>query len=129
MTKSNLKSWQPGTSGNPKGRPKGTRNIKKIIQDLLNDPNITTNMHLTMPQGTETPLEAIVYTLMVKAIRGDVRASEVLLKHSVDKDMVPVEGGFFSQPELKILVLNGNGQPQTEALPAIDATTGTFVIG
>lgn len=129
MKKNNLKSWQPGVSGNPRGRPKGSRNIKKVIQDLLNDPKIVANMNLTIPRDTETPLEAIVYTLMVKAIRGDVRASEVLLKHSIDKDMLPIEGGFFSRSEMKIIVVDGKGVAQAEDSPAIDAATGTLVIG
>ena len=129
MKTNNLKPWQPGISGNPKGRPKGSRNIKKVIQDLLNDQNIASGMRLTMPRDIETPLEAIVYTLMVKAIRGDVRASEVLLKHSVDKDMVPIEGGFFSQSDLKITVVGGDGKPWDQQHPEIDATTGTFKAG
>ena len=122
---SNLKSWQPGLSGNPKGRPKGSRNIKKVIQDLLNDKDLASRLSLRMPRDTETPLEAIVHTLVTKAIRGDVRASEVLLKHSVDKDMLPTEGGFFSQSELKITVLGANGKPITMPKPILDEKTGT----
>lgn len=124
----NLKPWQSGVSGNPRGRPRGSRNIKKVIQDLLNDPVIVSNMNLTMPRDTETPLEAIVYTLMVKAIRGDVRASEVLLKHSMNKDMLPVEGGFFSQSELKITVVGGDGKPWDQQYPEIDDVTGTLKV-
>lgn len=126
MANNNLKSWQPGISGNPKGRPKGSRNVKKVLQDLLNDPQFVANMNLTMPRGTETPLEAIVYTLMVKAIKGDVRASEILLKHSMDKDMLPMEGGFFSQPELTIRVIGADGKIQQDLPTEIDAITGQF---
>ncbi len=70
---SNLKSWQKGTSGNPNGRPKGSRNIKSIIQDLLNDKTIYKKLSVTAPEGTQTPLEAIIYTLMIKSIGGDTR--------------------------------------------------------
>lgn len=124
VKKNNLKSWQPGVSGNPKGRPKGSRNIKKVIQDLLNDRDLVAKLALRIPRSTETPLEAIIYTLVVKAIKGDVRASEVLLKHSIDKDMLPAEGGFFSQNELKITVVGANGKPDPKAGPAIDEATG-----
>lgn len=113
MKKNNLKSWQPGVSGNPRGRPKGSRNIKKVIQDLLNDPNAARKLALRLPRDTETPLEAIVHTLMVKAIRGDVRASEILLKHSVDKDKSAEEpyGFFDSRPKtitFQVLDTKGN---------------------
>jgi hypothetical protein len=106
----NLKPWQPGTSGNPNGRPKGSRNIKSIIQDLLNDEATYKKLPITAPEGTQTPLEAIIYTLMIKSIDGDVRASDVLLKYAVDRDM-PVElDGFFSQNELRIMVVDSKGE-------------------
>jgi hypothetical protein len=107
----NLKSWQRGTSGNPHGRPKGSRNIKKVIQELLNDPTLCSKLDTAMPRGTQTPLEAIIYTLMSKSIAGDVRASDVILKHAIDKDMPVNEGGFFSKGELKITIVDPQGQP------------------
>jgi hypothetical protein len=127
VVKNNLKSWQPGVSGNPKGRPKGSRNIKKVIQDMLNDPSIVASMNLTIPRATETPLEAIVYTLAVKAIRGDVRASEVLLRYSVDKDIAVQDGGFFNQSELKITIVGSDGNTSAEFIPEIDEQSGTMV--
>lgn len=124
--KNNLKSWQPGISGNPKGRPKGSRNIKKVIQDLLNDQAAAAKLPLKLPGDTETPLEAIVYTLIIKAIDGDVRASEVLLKHSMDKDMLPLDGGFFTQNELRIVVVDSQGKLNQHAEPRINETTSTL---
>ncbi len=108
---SNLKSWQKGTSGNPNGRPKGSRNVKNIIRDLLTDENSYSKLPITAPEGIQTPLEAIIYALMIKSINGDVRASDVLLKYAVDRDMVADEGGFFSQNELTITVVDGAGNP------------------
>lgn len=127
VKKNNLKSWQPGISGNPKGRPKGSRNIKKVIQDLLNDQSVATRLPLRLPRATETPLEAIVYTLVVKAIRGDVRASEVLLKHSVDKEPVAIEGGFFSADKLVIEVVRHGDVKSAPLEPTINGATGQMV--
>ena len=31
----NLKSWSKGESGNPKGRPKGSKNRSTIVRELL----------------------------------------------------------------------------------------------
>ena len=105
MNDKNLKPWQPGTSGNPNGRPKGSRSIKKVVQDLLTDKKTFAKLSISPSQDTQTPLEAIICTLMVKSIRGDVRASEVLLKYAIDRDMPVDEGGFFSKNELTIKVV------------------------
>lgn len=101
-----LQPWQKGTSGNPKGRPKGTRNIKNIIRDLLNDPNSYAMLTGVNPRGTQTPLEAIVCVLMIKSIRGDVRAADVLLKYAVDRDVPAESGGFFEQKKLIVEVVD-----------------------
>lgn len=123
MNKNNLRPWQAGISGNPAGRPKGSRNIKKVIQDLLNDKNTFTKLSMAAPGGTQTPLEAIVCTLMIKSIRGDVRASDVLLKHAIDKDLSAEDVGFFSQSELRITVVGADGNPQSD-LADIDEVNG-----
>jgi len=128
VKKNNLISWQPGTSGNPKGRPKGSRNIKKVIQDLLDDRNMAARMSLRLPRDTETPLEAIIYTLMVKAMRGDIRAADVLLKYTVDRDE-PAEKspGFFDSKTIMFQVVDSNGNPYSDSAPEIDEETGTLV--
>lgn len=121
-----MKSWQPGVSGNPNGRPKGSRNVKNIIRDLLMDENSYSKLPITAPQGTQTPLEAIIYTLMVKSIDGDVRASEVLLKYAIDRDAVVDEDGFFSQHKLTIQVVGANNEPYEHQDLEIDEETGTI---
>lgn len=113
MKKSNLKPWQPGISGNPNGRPKGSRSIKKVIVDMLGDPNTYNMLPRNAIRGTRTPLEAIVCMLLVKAIRGDVRAAEVLLRYSVDRDELAEEpDGFFSNPKKIVFeIVDTNGKP------------------
>lgn len=127
VPKNNLKPWQPGISGNPKGRPKGSRNIKKVIQDMLNDPKVYDRLPRGTPRNAETPLEAILYALMVKAARGDIRAIDVLLKYSVDKDTTDDRTGFFAQNELRIVVMDTTGAFKPETIPDIDETTGMLV--
>ena len=128
MKKSNLKPWQPGISGNPNGRPKGSRSIKKVIVDMLGDPNTYNMLPRNAIRGTRTPLEAIICMLLVKSIRGDVRAAEVLLRYSIDKEELAEPGGFFSQSELLITVVDTDGKTrQGFGRPIeIDEKTGTI---
>ena len=124
----NLQPWQKGISGNPNGRPKGSRNIKSIIRDLLNDPDSYNLLPRNALRDTQTPLEAIISMLMIKSIRGDVRAADVLLKYTVDREILAEEGGFFSQEKLIIRIV-GEREDITnlvdiEEPSAIVATTG-----
>jgi len=106
----NLKPWQPGVSGNPKGRPRGSRSIKKGVTNLLNSPKTYNLLSRDTLRDTGTPLEAIVCTLIIKAIRGDVRAADVLLKHSADTDELAEPGGFFSKEKLVIEIVEPDGK-------------------
>lgn len=119
MNKTNLKPFQAGISGNPKGRPKGSRSVKKVIVDLLNDPNTNNLLPRNALRNTRTPLEAIISVLIIKSIRGDVRAIDTLLKYAVDRDR-PVEvGGFFSKERLIIQVV---GDRESSRVPLLEET-------
>lgn len=111
MNESNLKQWKPGQSGNPHGRPKGSRNIKSLIRDMVQDPETYKKLQEFVPWGTETPLEAIICATLVKAMQGDVRATEVILKHVVDDTPISDQStSFFSSSELRIVVIKPSGE-------------------
>jgi hypothetical protein len=63
--------FQPGTSGNPRGRPKGTRNLKTDLTRLL-------TKRIPVREDGETRQvsrqEAVLLRLYSKAVQGDVRA-------------------------------------------------------
>ena len=65
-----------GCSGNPKGRPKGTRNLKTDLLDELNE-------QITLSEGgkaiTLSKQRALLKSLMARAIKGDGRAVNALL--------------------------------------------------
>lgn len=83
----NLKSWKPGQSGNPDGRPKGSRNLKTIIKSLLNDTSVYDRLSdWEYTDKSNTPIEAIVLTLVTKAVDGDTKSAELLFKYGYDKD-------------------------------------------
>lgn len=87
MAVSNLKSWQPGQSGNPSGRPKGSRNISSIVGSLLDDPSVYKRIpDWDQPFSSNTPVEAIIITLIAKATKGDIRSAELLLRYGYNID-------------------------------------------
>lgn len=71
--------FRKGTSGNPKGRPKGGRGLKQIVDTQLNEV-VSFRMNGRAAKGTK--LELIVLQLSQKALSGDMRAAERLIKLS-----------------------------------------------
>lgn len=72
--------FKPGESGNPAGKPKGTKHLSTHIQNALNDENF----ELKLKDGTilkEMPIKAIIKTAIAKSVSGDTRAMEWLAKH------------------------------------------------
>jgi hypothetical protein len=68
--------FKKGRSGNPKGRPKGARNFKTVVQETLDQP-------VTLREGERvrnvSSREAAMIQLRGKALKGDQRALERLL--------------------------------------------------
>ena len=69
--------FQAGVSGNPKGRPKGSKNMNSMLSDVLN-----AKVQVTDAAGrrrTMTKLEAVATQLVNRAIKGDHRAAKEVL--------------------------------------------------
>jgi hypothetical protein len=68
--------FQPGRSGNPKGRPKGTAN-------LVNDLRAELSENISVREGAQdlkvSKQRAMLKTLIAKALNGDIRAANVVL--------------------------------------------------
>jgi hypothetical protein len=68
--------FKAGVSGNPGGRPKGTRNLKTDLSKLL-------KKRITVREDGEvrhiSRQEAILLGLFSKAVRGDVKATNSIL--------------------------------------------------
>jgi hypothetical protein len=69
----NLKPFPKGVSGNPKGRPK-LPDLKEAIAKVLAD-----------EKDGATALEYTLMALRNKAVKGDIRAAEVLLDRAFGK--------------------------------------------
>ena len=66
------KQYRPGQSGNPKGRPRGRRNTKTIIERVLEEP---VSVRLGEKTRTLPMFEAILYAQAARAVQGDVRSA------------------------------------------------------
>ena len=68
--------FKKGTSGNPAGRPKGTRNLKTDLREEL-------QQKLVIREGgrerTVSKQQAVVMRLVEKAIKGEIGATKTLL--------------------------------------------------
>jgi hypothetical protein len=99
----NLKPWKSGQSGNPAGKPKGTKHLSTWIQELMEDENFVRKL-ANGKTKKEAPVKAIVATLIQKAVDGDMKAFDLLAKYGygtkvdiTSKDQLfpaPIMGGM-----------------------------------
>ena len=69
--------FRPGQSGNPRGRPKGARNLSTVIASALSERvAITENGH----RHRITKLEAAIKQLVNRAAGGETRATQLLIQ-------------------------------------------------
>ena len=69
--------FKPGQSGNPKGRPRGRKNIRTIFEETLYKPvTVTENGR----KRKAPAIEALFLSLLRKSLDGDMRALEKLTK-------------------------------------------------
>ena len=68
--------FQAGHSGNPKGRPKGLKNLATDLQEELEQKILITEANKS---HTVTKQRAMIKTLFAKALKGETRAANVLI--------------------------------------------------
>jgi Family of unknown function (DUF5681) len=68
--------FQPGQSGNPNGRPKGTRNFKSDLRDELSE---TISFREGNRELSISEQRALVKRLVASAIEGDARSIATLM--------------------------------------------------
>jgi hypothetical protein len=69
--------FKPGRSGNPSGRVKGSKNLKTLFHQILNE-------HIPLVDGTQsknvTKAEALMRRLVIGALKGDSRSLMTLMR-------------------------------------------------
>jgi len=106
MNSKNLKPWPSGTSGNPKGRKRGSKNLSTIVNEFLDlevdSKFIKGDSEIIIKNGM-TYAKAITLVMLTKAVNGDIRAANWISNHNIGFDNE--FDGFFLTSKLKIEVV------------------------
>lgn len=107
----NLKSWQPGQSGNPAGRKVGSKNVSTIVSELLeqdaSEQLLTSSNIADLANGnTANYAQAIVFAMLKKALTGNVQAAcwlteQQMLSYASETGEV----GLFQTSKLQIEIV------------------------
>jgi hypothetical protein len=69
--------FKPGQSGNPSGRVRGSKNLRTLFHQILNE-------HIPLQDGTQsksvTKAEALIRRLVIGALKGDSRSLMTLMR-------------------------------------------------
>lgn len=104
--------WGEGESGNPDGKPLGTKHLSTIIQELENDidwdvTQLKDKEELKKRYGKQG-LKAMVIVAFSKAMSGNVQAMTFLAKYGYgEKQIHSFEKGLFSDDKLQIEIVDG----------------------
>jgi hypothetical protein len=111
--------FRPGQSGNPKGRPRGSRNFRTDLKSTLDKPVKLKEEGKARKVSTQ---EAALLRLREKALSGDARALDRLIQlaqtHNNDEAAI---GGSLSAEDMHVLtiftqrVLSGAAGPYNRA--------------
>lgn len=72
--------FKKGRSGNPKGRPKGVRNVETIYREVL---AMKVRTSVGGQLQTITALKAVIMKQMHKALAGDARTMEAIIEAQI----------------------------------------------
>ena len=146
----NLKApWKDGQSGNPAGRPKGSKDgidahCRRLLTKDLSFSQIKDKLKAKgIDLGIGTNAEAISVVLVLKALTGDLKAIEMLGKFELDLPdladdpsqppminitFVQAESAGYEQPVRKSITINGKQYP-VQLLKRNQTGTADFRIG
>lgn len=106
--------WKPGESGNPHGRPKGSRNAKTLAQQAL----IEGAMDVFVKN-----IKKVCEVAVARANEGDPAFVKMILDRVIPVRKAVEHSGSTGFQAIQIVVKGTETKvSQTEAIPAIDST-------
>lgn len=78
------KQFQKGRSGNSRGRPKGSKNFHTLLNEVLSQSMVITENGKTVKVSKKS---AIILHTVNKAVKGDMKATSLLLPHILNSDL------------------------------------------
>ncbi len=85
--------FKPGQSGNPAGKPKGARNFKTIVREILEDGGIdwdkvpVKNAEELKRKHGKRGGQALAYVMLAKGLSGDVPAAKAVSEWAYGKNI------------------------------------------
>jgi len=77
--------FQPGTSGNPRGRRKGSKNLKTLVRKAM-------TASISIQEGTKTrrvsKIEGVVLRQLQSALKGDDRSAMAVIKMAMQMGLL-----------------------------------------
>lgn len=104
--------FKPGQSGNRKGRPPGAKNLKTLLGEALDQPvTVTENgRRRSMSKG-----EAMATQLANRAAQGDARATQTVLRHFPQMQIVQDPAGPQMFPNVMVILPDNGRDPELTA--------------
>lgn len=103
--------FKPGVSGNPAGKPKGSKHISTYIQEFMEDENFTARIldpNIGLQDYSGPAVKAIIQVAVVKAVNGDAKAMDWVARYGWSQKIENEHSG-----ETKLIIekrnYSGNG--------------------
>ena len=117
-----LAQWQPGESGNPAGRPKGSKDgidahCRRLLTKDLSFSQIKNELKAKgIALEDETNAEAISVVLVLKALTGDLKAIEMLGRFELDLPDLADDPTLPSQINVTLVQAVGSTAPVKKSI-------------